>query len=71
MLEEYKKIISHEKKRRSMGHVVQEKKRFADFKAQLKTKRCSERVTNPYQSYQVNQADVPLLENANLPLINE
>ena len=57
VLEEYKKMISYEKKRRSMGNVVQEKKRFADFKAQLKTKRRSDRVTNPYQSYQGNQAD--------------
>ena len=63
MLEKYKKMISYEKKRRSMGNVVQEKKRFADFKAQLKTKRRSDRVTNPYRSYQGNQgqADVPLL----------
>ena len=49
VLEEYKKMISYEKKRRSMADVIQAKQHFKDFKTQLKTKRCSDRVTtNPY-----------------------
>ena len=52
VLEEYKKIISNEKKRRSMGELIQSKQNFKDFKTQLKTKRRSDRVSsNPYNKY--------------------
>ena len=52
VLDEYKKIISNEKKRRSMMDVIQAKKKSTDFKANLKTKRRPDRVVvNPYQEY--------------------
>lgn len=56
VLQECKKIISNEKKRRSMMHEISTKKSVQDFKMQLRTKRRSDRVTvNPAEGYQ-NQA---------------
>ena len=52
VLDEYKKIISNEKKRRSMMDAIQAKKKSTDFKANLKTKRRQDRVAvNPYYEY--------------------
>ena len=56
VLEEYKKMISNEKKRRSMQELIQSKQNFKDFKTQLKTKRRSDRVsTNPYNKFKQAQ----------------
>ena len=60
VLEEYKNIISNERKRRSMGELIQSKQNFKDFKLQLKTKRRSDRVTKPYNKFKQAQ-----------PVINE
>ena len=60
VLEEYKKIISNEKKRRSMSELIESKQNFKDFKLQLKTKRRSDRVTKPYNKFKQAQ-----------PVINE
>lgn len=69
VLEEYKKMISHEKKRRSMMAIIQAKNQFTNFKIWLKTKRRSDRVTiNPYDKYK--QQAAPAV-NTNVPLINE
>ena len=60
VLEEYKKIISNEKKRRSMSELIESKQNFKDFKLQLKTKRRSDRVNKPYNKFKQAQ-----------PVINE
>ena len=51
VLEEYKKMISNEKKRRSMQELIQSKQNFKDFKTQLKTKRSDRVATNPYNKF--------------------
>ena len=52
VLEEYKKIIANEKKRRSMMDAIQAKTKSTDFKAKLKIQRRSNRVVaNPYDAY--------------------
>lgn len=57
VLDEYKKMISNEKKRRSMMHLIQEKKEATAFKNELKTKRRSDRVAfNPYAGYKQKAA---------------
>ena len=56
VLQECKKMISNEKKRRSMMHEINTKKSVQDFKMQLRIKRRSDRVAfNPAPGYQ-NQA---------------
>lgn len=56
VLQECKKMISNEKKRRYMMHEISTKKSVQDFKAHLRTKRRSDRVaSNPAQGNQ-NQA---------------
>ena len=73
VLEEYKKMISYERKRRLMADVIQAKQHLKDFKTQLKTKLRSDRVTtNPHSQYkQQGQAAPAPAEPANLHLINE
>ena len=56
VLEECKKMISNEKKRRRMMHEITTKKNVQDFKMHLRTKRRSDRVAlNPVEGNQ-NQA---------------
>ena len=56
VLQECKKIISNEKKRRSMMHEITTKKNVQDLKMHLRTKRRSDRVAlNPVEGNQ-NQA---------------
>ena len=56
VLQECKKIISNEKKRRSMMHEITTKKNVQDFKIHLRTKRRSDRVAlHPVEGNQ-NQA---------------
>ena len=76
-LEEYKKIISYEKKRRSIAEVIQTKQNVNQLKIQLKTQRRSDRVAkSPYSKYKpLQQAQTTiskLTENTNtLMLIEE
>ena len=61
-LEEYRKMISFEKKRRAIADVIQEKQQIQQLKMQIKTKRQSERVaSSPYSKYKqappLNTAD--------------
>ena len=52
VLEEYKKMITYEKKRRSFAEIIKTKKNINELKLQLKTKRRSDRVTqSPYSKY--------------------
>ena len=52
VLQEYKEMMSNEKKRRSMQEGIQSSHNFKDFKMQLRTKRRSDRVsTNPYDKF--------------------
>ena len=50
-LEEYKKIVNLEKKRRALREVIDGKMRVDNFKANLKLRRCAQRLgfTHPYQ----------------------
>ena len=51
-LEEYKRIISYEKKRRSVADVIQTKQNINQLTIRLKTQRQSDRVsTSPYSKY--------------------
>ena len=75
-LEEYKKIISYEKKRRSVAEVIQTKQNINQLKIQLKTQRRSARVaTSPYSKYKPLQqaqttASTPT-ENTNTSMMIE
>ena len=70
VFEEYKKMISNERKRRSMMTVIQAKKELADFKTLLKTKRRSDRVrVKPYDLNKEQQA--ASAETINVPLVEE
>lgn len=52
VLEECKKIISNEKKRRRTMHQTSTKKNVQDFKMQLRTKRRQDRVAVQYTGFQ-------------------
>ncbi|KAJ7375785.1 hypothetical protein OS493_038888 [Desmophyllum pertusum] len=75
-LEEYKKIISYEKKRRSAAEVIQTKRNINQLKIQLKSQRRSVRVaTSPYSKYKPLQqaqttASAPT-ENTNTSMLIE
>lgn len=65
VLQEYKKMISNEKKRRSMMDIIQAKNQFTNLKTQLKIKRRSNRVRiKPYNEQQA-------APDTNVPLITE
>ena len=51
-LEEYKKIIAYERKRRAMAVLIQEKQGIDQMRMQLKVKRRADRVAvSPYSKY--------------------
>ena len=75
-LEEYKKIISYEKKRRSVAEVIHTKQNINRLKIQLKTQRRSDRVSkSPYSKYKPLQQEQTTAsastENTNTPMVIE
>ena len=58
-LEEYKKIITFEKKRRALREIIDGKMKVYNFKANLKLRRRAQRLTftNPYQQPQQSGND--------------
>ena len=73
VLEEYKKMISHEKKRRSVAEIINTKQNINQLKIHLKTQRRRDRVTkNPYDKYKpLKQAQATASASTDTPMVIE